>query len=185
MQRRVQDCFSVLLPVADAVRIFGEKIKLSHITEVPQAHLRPWLILNMSENPDKVTPSVDFITDREVAPELMQFGRSFPRILQDIYGELGPSQDVHSSTRALIWVHFKTVNSFSRPIFSLFSHLNSVWHNSVIELYCALQIIQNILLQLFIKVTRSFVAIELFTFCKNAKFIFYCSRELSLFWLDK
>ena len=39
--------------------------------------------------------------------------------------------------------------------------------------------------QLFIKVTRSFVAIKLLTFCKNIKKLFYCSRELSLFWLIK
>ena len=32
--------------------------------------------------------------------------------------------------------------------------------------------------QVFIKFTHSFVAIELFTFCKNAKKLFYCSREL-------
>ena len=41
------------------------------------------------------------------------------------------------------------------------------------------------ILQLFIKFTHSFVAIELLTFCKNAKKRFYCSRELSVFWLNK
>ena len=30
------------------------------------------------------------------------------------------------STRALIWVHFKTVHYFYRPIFSLFSYLKHV-----------------------------------------------------------
>ena len=39
--------------------------------------------------------------------------------------------------------------------------------------------------QVFIKFMHSFVAIELLTFCKNAKKLFYCSRELSLFWLNK
>ena len=38
---------------------------------------------------------------------------------------------------------------------------------------------------LFTKVTRIFVAIELLTFFTNAKFYFYCSRELSVFWLNK
>ena len=32
---------------------------------------------------------------------------------------------------------------------------------------------------------HSFVAIELLTFCKNAKNIFYCSRELSVFCMFK
>ena len=41
------------------------------------------------------------------------------------------------------------------------------------------------IVQLFIKFTHSFVAIELLTFCTNAKQLFYCSRELSLFWLYK
>ena len=39
IQRRVQDGFSILLPVADAVRGFGAKIKLPCIAVVPQAHL--------------------------------------------------------------------------------------------------------------------------------------------------
>ena len=41
------------------------------------------------------------------------------------------------------------------------------------------------ILQLFIKFAHSFVAIELLTFFNNAKKIFYCSRELSVFWLNK
>ena len=34
MQRRVQYGFSILLPAADAVQIFGEKLKLFHILAV-------------------------------------------------------------------------------------------------------------------------------------------------------
>ena len=74
MQRRVQDGFSILLPVADAVRIFGVKLKHSRITLVPQANIRLRLILNLLENPNKGTPSVKKTTDREVTLELMQFG---------------------------------------------------------------------------------------------------------------
>ena len=37
MQQRVQDGFSILLPAADTVRIFGERINIYHIAEVPQA----------------------------------------------------------------------------------------------------------------------------------------------------
>ena len=36
----------------------------------------------------------------------------------------------------------------------------------------------------FSKVTRSFVAIELLTFFKNANFHLYCSRDISVFWLN-
>ena len=64
--------------------MFGEKLKLSRIAEVPQSQRRPCLILNFSAPPDKETPSFNGTTDREIAPESMQFGREFPRILQAI-----------------------------------------------------------------------------------------------------
>ena len=67
-----------LLPVADAMRLFGERRKLSHITAVPQAHRRLRLILNLSAQPDLDTLSVNETTDREAALESLQFGRAFP-----------------------------------------------------------------------------------------------------------
>ena len=45
------------------------------------------------------------------------------------------------STCALILVHYKLVHSFSQPIFSLFSHLNSALHNLIIDLCSALKTI--------------------------------------------
>ena len=39
------------------------------------------------------------------------------------------------------------------------------------------------IVQLFIKFRHIFVAIKSLTFCKNAKKLFYCSRELSVFGL--
>ena len=87
------------------------------------------------------------------------------------------------STRALIWVHFKTVHYFSQLIFSLFSYFKNALHNLFIKL-CSAPFFKNIV-QLFIKFTHSFLAIELLTFWKKCKKIFYCSRELSLFWLNK
>ena len=65
--------------------MLGEKLKLSCIAEVPQAHLRPHLILNLPEKPDEGTTSVNDTTEREVAPELMQFGKAFPCIHQEIW----------------------------------------------------------------------------------------------------
>ena len=50
---------------------------------------------------------------------------------------LVPAQDGPFSTRALIWVHFKTVRYFHQPIFSLFSDLKNALHNLVIELCSA------------------------------------------------
>ena len=38
MQRRIKYGFSILLPAAGAIRLFGEKLKLSHIAAMPQAH---------------------------------------------------------------------------------------------------------------------------------------------------
>ena len=75
----------------DVIRIFGERLKLSRIAAVPQAHHRPRLILNLSAQPDSDTPSVNETTYREPVPELLQFGQAFPCILQDLY-EADPGQ---------------------------------------------------------------------------------------------
>ena len=85
MQRRFQYGFSILLPTENVVRVFGENIKLSRIAAVPQDHLQPWLVFNISSQPDKVTPSVNGTTDMDTTPESMHFGRAFPRILQAIW----------------------------------------------------------------------------------------------------
>ena len=58
---------------------------------MPQAHRRPRLILNLSAQPDSNTLSVNETTDREAAPESLQFGRAFPRILQEVW-EADPIQ---------------------------------------------------------------------------------------------
>ena len=70
---------------ADAERSFGDKLNLSLITAVLQEHRSPGLILNLLEQPDKGKPSVNNTTDRDIVPELMQFGNAFPRILQAIW----------------------------------------------------------------------------------------------------
>ena len=84
MQQRIKDGFSILLSAADAISLFGDKLKISCIAAVPQAHLRPRLILNLSEQPDSDMPRIKKTTNREAAPELLQFGRAFPRILQSL-----------------------------------------------------------------------------------------------------
>ena len=38
VQRRIKDGFRILLPAADAIQLFGEKLKLSCIAAVTQAH---------------------------------------------------------------------------------------------------------------------------------------------------
>ena len=84
MHRRVQDRFIILFPAEDALWVFGEKLKLSCIAALPQAHLRPRLILNLLAQPNKVTPSVNDITYSGISPESIQFRMSFLRILQAI-----------------------------------------------------------------------------------------------------
>ena len=51
------------------------------------------LILNLSEKRYVGTPSVNTTTNRETAPELLQFGRSFPHILQVLW-EADPAHDL-------------------------------------------------------------------------------------------
>ena len=91
LRRRIKDGLSILLPAADAMRLFGDKLKLSRIAAVPQAHRRPRLILNLSAQPDLNTLSVNETTDREAAPESLQFGQAFPLILQAVW-EADPVQ---------------------------------------------------------------------------------------------
>ena len=47
IQRRIMDGLNILLPAADTIRLFGEKLKLSCIAEMPQAHRRLRLIINL------------------------------------------------------------------------------------------------------------------------------------------
>ena len=47
MQRRIKYGFRIFLPLADAIRLFGEKLKLSCIAEMPQAHRCLRLIINL------------------------------------------------------------------------------------------------------------------------------------------
>ena len=66
-------------PLAEeAVWLFGEKMKLSRIAAVTQAHCRRHLILNLFTKPDVCMPSVNNITAREALPESLQFGRAVP-----------------------------------------------------------------------------------------------------------
>ena len=91
MQRRINDGFRILLPSAYTIRLFEEKLKLSCIAVVPQAHRSPCLILNLLEQPDSDTPSVNDTTNRETTPESLQFGRASHRILQSVW-EADPFQ---------------------------------------------------------------------------------------------
>ena len=113
MQRRVNNGFSILLPAADAIRLFGEKLKLSRILAVPQEHRRPRLILNLLAQPDSDTPSFNETTDREAAPESLQFGRAFPRILQAVW-EADPVQGPVRVSKLDVTdaYHCITVNTF-------------------------------------------------------------------------
>ena len=73
------------------MRLFGERLKLSRIAEVPQAYRRPRLILKLLTHPDSYTLSVNETIDREAALQLLQFGRAFPCILQAVW-EADPVQ---------------------------------------------------------------------------------------------
>ena len=68
MQCRINDGFSILLPAADAIRLFGEKLNLYCIAAVHQVHLRPRLIVNLLAQPESDTPRANDTTDREAAP---------------------------------------------------------------------------------------------------------------------
>ena len=71
------------------MRFWGDNLKLSCIATVPKEHHRPRLILNLLLQPNEGMTSINDTIDREFAPESMQFGRAFPRILQAIW-EIDP-----------------------------------------------------------------------------------------------
>ena len=85
IQRRIKYGFSILLPAVDKIRLFREWLKFSRIMSMPQAHRRPRLILNISAQLDSDMLNINKTTDREAAPELLQFSKSSPRILQAVW----------------------------------------------------------------------------------------------------
>ena len=84
MRQCVKDEFIILLPVADIVRVMGDKLKLSRIVLVPHEQNRPRLIPNLSKI-NEGTPSVNETMNRKAAPVSMQLRRSFPCIIQAIW----------------------------------------------------------------------------------------------------
>ena len=64
MQKYIWDCFRIILPAADVVRVFVDKLKLSRIAASPQEHLRLRLILKLSAKPNEGTTSVNDTIDR-------------------------------------------------------------------------------------------------------------------------
>ena len=84
MQQMINDGFSILHLAADLIRLFGENLKHSCIAAVPQSHYWPRLILGLLAQPGSDTPSINETTDREAAPESLQFGRTFLCILQAV-----------------------------------------------------------------------------------------------------
>ena len=86
MNQMVKYGLDILLPAAEMVQTFREKINLYHITELPQENLQPRLILNLPAKPDKGMPSGNKTTNRVVAPDLIHFGLVLPHILQEIWG---------------------------------------------------------------------------------------------------
>ena len=83
-------------------------------------------------------------------------------------------------TRALIWVQPKIVVQLSQSIFAQFSHWNILWHNSVFVLFYG-SINYEKILRLLIKLTYSFISIDLSCFVNNVNLRFYISKELSFF----
>ena len=85
MSQQVQYGFSIFLLEADAVKALGEALNLSCILFMPKEHFRLCLILSLSVNIIKGVTSFNETMDREVAPTYMQFGRTYPCILQAIW----------------------------------------------------------------------------------------------------
>ena len=84
---------------------------------------------------------------------------------------LGPDQDIHFFyTRSHLSALKKCALMFPTNFEFIFTFKDAL-HNLVIALRITLKVFPKYL-RLFIEITRSFVAIELLTFSKNAKFHF-------------
>ena len=73
-----------LIDIGRHGEVIQGKLNLSRIVEVPQVYRRPRIILNLLAQLNEGTLSVNETMEREIAPEYMQFGHSFPQILQAI-----------------------------------------------------------------------------------------------------
>ena len=106
-----------------------------------------------------------------------RFRQHMIKIKFSLLGLFHPKTDLFP-TRALIWVHFKTVHYFTQPIFSLFSYLKM--HYTIQSLNCVMRRFFQNIAHLFIKSTHSFVAIKLLNFCKKEKTILMLNRPLTI-----
>ena len=98
---------------------------------------------------------------------------------------LVPAQDVHFFyTRSHLSALQNCAVLFSTNFYLFFILKECITQFSHWIVSCA-NFFSKIILQLYINFTHSFVGIELLTFCKNAKKLIYCLRELSLFWSNK
>ena len=93
MRKRMRNGFSTLLPAEDAVWVFRYKLDMSQISALPQEHHWKHLIINLSVKPNQITPTFNETMDMEVAPDSINFGHSFPHILQSIW-EVDPDQSL-------------------------------------------------------------------------------------------
>ena len=67
------------------VCLFVDKLNVYHIEVFPQEHFHLRLIIDLYVNPKKGANIFKNTTDREVAPESIQFVSDLSRILQEIW----------------------------------------------------------------------------------------------------
>ena len=84
----------------------------------------------------------------------------------------------------LLFVYIKTLRKKNGFCIWMKSTMTAIIERQRARIYTQKNKLWNILrykMLVFIKFIHRFVAINLLTFCKNAKKLFYCSRELSVF----
>ena len=67
ISNKVWDRFNILLPSEDMVHYFDVTLHIYCIMDSPQENCRPWIILNMYDNPDMVMNCFNDTTTREAA----------------------------------------------------------------------------------------------------------------------
>ena len=82
---RTKRGFSIILTKDDALKYFGNRLRISRLASVDQANRKPRLICNSTAAPDTITPSVNASSDSSSNPNAIQFGSCLARLLQKIW----------------------------------------------------------------------------------------------------
>ena len=79
---RTKRGFRIILTKAEALKHFGNRLRISRLVSVDQVNMKPRLICNYTAAPDPTIYSVNVSLDTSSNPKAIQFSTCLPRLLQ-------------------------------------------------------------------------------------------------------